>query len=140
MSLQDCYLFEIQTVADQRGLLSVIEFGALPFQPARIYSLSCIPSAAIRGEHAHRELSQILFMPSGSLSITLEDGTSSITYQLNNSSGALFIAPMTWRSITEFSSDAVLNVLASHPYDESDYIRKYDDFMRTANPAKDVST
>ena len=64
MSLQDCYLFEIQTVTDQRGLLSVIEFGELPFQPARIYSLSCIPSAAIRGEHAHRELSQILFMPS----------------------------------------------------------------------------
>lgn len=117
---------------DLRGSLMAAEFSDLPFVPARLFTVSGVPSEHIRGSHAHRECQQLLICVSGSLSCVVDDGEAREEFQLDSPDFALHTPPMTWATQYKYSADATLLVLASHPYDPADYIRDYDEFLRLA--------
>lgn len=121
---------------DLNGNLGVLEGREIDFPVKRVYWITQANSNSTRGNHAHRELHQIFVVLVGSLEITLSDGLQSETYRLEaNSSEFLRIQPGYWRVLKNFSSDCVTLVLASDVYDESDYIRDWNEFLswRLAN-------
>lgn len=95
----------------------------------RIYYLYDIPGGESRGGHAHKELRQLIVAASGSFTVTLDDGKVKRKFVLNRPYQGLLIVPGIWRTLDDFSSGAVCLVLASHVYDETDYIRSYNDFV-----------
>lgn len=116
---------------DIRGKVAVAETSeALPFEPRRMFVVFEVPSAHVRGEHAHRECEQLLLCVRGSVRVAVDDGRERAEFLLDGPSTALHIAPLVWATQYRFSGDAVLVVLASHPYSESDYIRDYDEWLR----------
>lgn len=117
-------------IHDPRGDLTFIEGGNhIPFHIARVYYLYNVPVDSERGGHAHRELEQIVFALSGSFRIKIDDGASKTEYWLRDPRKGLYISKLVWREMDAFSQGAVCMVLASHPYDEADYFRNYDDFI-----------
>ena len=129
-SIEDCEVVPIPKVSDRRGNLSVVEHGdAIPFQVQRVFYIYDIPSGKSRGEHAHYECHQLLIAASGSFSVRLDDGVSAKTVELRRPNQGLHIPPGIWAGERDFSGGAVCLVLASHPYDEADYIRDYDTFL-----------
>jgi UDP-2-acetamido-3-amino-2,3-dideoxy-glucuronate N-acetyltransferase len=118
----------VRRADDMRGSLAAIEFNALPFVPARAFTVFGVPSAEIRGEHAHRVCHQLLVCVAGSLAVLVDDGLSRAEVVLDDPSVALYLPPRTWGSQFGYSADAVLVVLASHPYDATDYVRDYEEF------------
>ena len=132
-SVADCRLIELDKHhSDRKGNLSVVENGggALPFEVKRAYYLYDVPGGESRGSHAHRELRQLIIAASGSFRVTLDDGTQKRSFYLNRPYQGLYVPTGLWRDLDDFSSGAVCLVLASEPYDEADYIRKYEDFLR----------
>ena len=128
--VNDCRIIDIRKYTDSRGYLSVIEGGEdIPFEIKRIYYLYMVPEAA-RGAHAHRELQQLLVATSGSVDITLDDGHEKKTFHLDRPWKGLLVAPGLWRDLDNFSGGTVLMCLASEKYDEGDYIRDYDAFLK----------
>ena len=116
--------------SDRKGNLSVIEANnTIPFDIKRVYYLYDVPGGAERGGHAHKDLYQLIVAASGSFSVTLDDGKVKRTVVLNRPYQGLVVVPGIWRELTEFSSGAVCLVLASEKYDESDYIRDYQEFL-----------
>ena len=127
--LQQCGLVDLRKFADPRGNLTPVEsFIDVGFQIARIYFLYDVPGGSSRGGHAHRRLQQLIIAVSGSFDVTLDDGTSRKTFSLNRPYFGLRVCPMTWREIDNFSSASVCIVIASENYDETDYIRNYEEF------------
>ncbi len=125
---------------DMRGSLVALEFSAdLPFRPERLFAVFDVPSAEVRGEHAHRMCHQLLVCTRGSVVLLVDDGSDRCELVLNNPRMALYLPPMLWGSQRGFSPDAVLTVLASHPYDPTDYIRDYGEFVRLKAGEGDVS-
>ena len=102
----------------------------IPFQIKRIFYLYDIPSGESRGAHAHKQCHQLLVAVSGSFEVLLDDGHSQRLVQLNKPELGLHIPPGIWASEINFSSGSVCLVLASHTYDEDDYIRDYSDFLK----------
>jgi hypothetical protein len=130
MSLNDCKLIELPKIYDTRGNLTFIEGSRhLPFDIKRVYYLYDVPGGAERGGHAHKELHQFIIAMSGSFDVVLDDGVRQRRYQLNRSYYGLYICPMTWRVLDNFSSGGVSLVLASDYYREDDYFRDYDQFL-----------
>jgi hypothetical protein len=130
MGLQDCRTIELPKIHEARGNLTFIEGGRhVPFDIRRVYYLYDVPGGAERGGHAHRELSQLIVAMSGSFDVVLDDGSSRKRVHLNRSYQGLFVCPMIWRELDNFSSGSVCMVLASNLYDEADYFRDYDAFM-----------
>lgn len=124
-------LLEVPKVADLRGNLTFIEGNKhIPFDIARVYYIYDVPSGSSRAGHAHRRLRQLFLALSGSFAIHLDDGTNKETIFLNRPNVALYVPPGVWRVIDDFSGGAVMLVLASEPYDESDYMRTYDEFQQ----------
>jgi hypothetical protein len=117
---------------DMRGSLAAMEFGALPFAPARVFTVFGVPSAEVRGEHAHRACHQFLVCVNGSLAVLVDDGHERGEVLLDDPSTGLYLPPLIWGSQFGYSADAVLVVLASHPYDDADYIRDYEEFRAFA--------
>ena len=114
---------------DPRGNLTFIEAGGhVPFDIRRVYYLYDVPGGASRGGHAHKELSQLMIAMSGSFDVILDDGLTSKRVHLNRSYYGLYICPMVWRELDNFSSGSVCLVLASNHYSESDYYREYADY------------
>jgi hypothetical protein len=111
-----------------RGSLAAMEFGSLPFSPARVFTVFGVPSAEVRGEHAHRVCHQLLVCVNGSLAVLIDDGHERGEVLLDDPGTALYLPPRIWGSQFGYSADAVLVVLASHPYDDADYIRDYEEF------------
>jgi dTDP-4-dehydrorhamnose 3,5-epimerase-like enzyme len=131
MSLQDCRIINLPKVEDPRGNLTFIEGGQhVPFDIKRVYYLYDVPGGAHRGGHAHKELHQLLVAMSGSFDILLNDGTTQFKYHLSRSYYGLYIPPMTWREIDNFSSGSVCMVLASEHFNEADYYRDFNAFLR----------
>jgi dTDP-4-dehydrorhamnose 3,5-epimerase-like enzyme len=128
--LAACRIIELNKISDPRGNLTFIESNRqIPFAIERVYYLYDVPGGAERGGHAHKNLQQLIIAMSGSFDITLDDGQTQQTYHLNRSYYGLYICPLVWREIHNFSSGAVLLTLASAPYDEDDYCRDYGDFI-----------
>ncbi len=131
MSLADCKIMELTKIADPAGNLTFIESDAhVPFDIKRIYYLYDIPGGAERGGHCHITLQQMIIAVSGSFDVILDDGFGKERIHLNRPNYGLYICPMTWRELDNFSSGSVCLVLASTKYAESDYIRDYDYFLR----------
>ena len=129
--VNDCEVISIGIVHNEKGNISVLENSSnLPFNVKRIYYLYDVPAGAERGGHAHHELQQYIIAASGSFSIVLDDGKSKREIFLNHPNVALYIKQGIWREMNNFSSGSICLVLASHIYDESDYIRDYDDYLK----------
>jgi hypothetical protein len=130
MSLKDCRVIELPVVNDPRGNLTFIEASRhLPFDIRRVYYLYDVPGGAARAGHGHRRLRQLIIAMSGSFDVTLDDGREKVRHHLNRSYYGLYVCPMIWREIDNFSSGSVCMVLASDFYDEADYFRRYEDFL-----------
>lgn len=118
---------------DMRGSLAAAEFGReLPFVPQRCFLVYDVPSAEVRGEHAHRQCAQFLVCVHGQVTAMVDDGRRRAEYRLDRPDVGLHIPPMVWGTQYRYSADAVLMVLASHAYDAGDYIRDYAEFLRLA--------
>ena len=137
MSIEKCRQIELPKIEDARGNLSFIEGGIhIPFEIKRAYYLYDVPGGSDRGSHAHKNLHQFIVAMSGSFDVLLDDGEEKKRFHLNRSYYGLYICPMMWRYLDNFSSGAVCMVLASNHYDESDYIRNYDEFLNLAKQYK----
>lgn len=116
---------------DNRGSIGVVEARKdIPFDIKRLYYLFDVPHNALRGAHAHKELQQLIICMGGSFEIELDDGVMKETVFMNNPTVGLYINNLVWRDLKNFSGGSICCVLASDYYDESDYYRSYDDFMR----------
>ena len=125
----DIQIIEIPKIVNAEGNIGVIENDVIPFEIKRVYYLYDVPSSAKRGGHAHKKLQQLLVPLSGSFDVILKDGNEETTVTLNKPDRGLLINNNTWRELENFSSGAVCMVLASEVYDESDYIRDYNDYL-----------
>ena len=124
-------LIKFPLISDDRGSLVSIEARkALPFEIKRVYYLFGTKPGFARGFHAHKSLKQLAVCVNGSCRIVLDNGFNKEDIFLNSPTTGLIIEDMVWREIYEFSVDCVLMVLASEHYDENDYIRNYNDFLR----------
>lgn len=139
MSVNDCKIIQFPRITDGRGDLSFIEGGAgrhISFEIKRIYYLYNL--TVDRGKHAHKTLYQMLLAIHGSFDVTLDDGREKKVFHLSQPDGGLWIVPGLWRELTNFSPDAVCLVLASEYFDESDYIRDYDEFLRYTESLRQI--
>jgi hypothetical protein len=126
-------LISLPKIEDGRGNLTFIESTRhVDFAIERVYYLYDVPGGADRGGHAHRKLRQLIIAASGSFDVVLDDGQERRAVHLNRSYTGLYIAPMVWREIENFSGGSVCLVLASAHFDETDYIRGYEDYCAEA--------
>lgn len=122
-------IITLPKITDPRGNLTVAQDSGLPFQIHRAYWVYDVPGGESRGGHAHKRLWQMLVATSGAFTVTLDDGRRRQTYLLNHPWQGLIVRNNTWRTLDDFSSGAVCLCLASEEFDESDYIRDYDQFL-----------
>lgn len=123
---------DFQEHGDWRGQLVALEENKnIPFSVKRVYFMYDTLAGVVRGKHAHRQLQQILFCVAGACTISLDNGVEKVEIRLNQPSRGLLIGPGIWREMYDFTENAVLMVLASEYYDESDYIRNYEEFLES---------
>lgn len=131
VSIERCRMIDLPKIEDRRGNLTFIEgLKHVPFDIARVYYVYDVPGGSERGGHAHKELQQFIIAMSGSFDVLLDDGKDRKRVHLNRSYNGLYVCPMIWRQLDNFSSGSVCMVLASTPYSEADYYRDYAEFMR----------
>ncbi|WP_395373952.1 sugar 3,4-ketoisomerase [Marinicella sp. W31] len=131
--ISDCKIIDLPVVSNPKGNLTFIEGSRhIPFDIQRVYYLYDVPGGAERGGHAHKELQQLIIALSGSFDITLDDGKEKTVIHMNRSYYGLYVCPMVWREINNFSSGSVLMVLASEKYDPDDYYHDYAEFVEIA--------
>ena len=123
------YSFEVN--GDERGQLVALEENRnVPFDIKRVYYMYDTTEGTVRGKHAHKSLEQILICVNGSCTVTLDNGFEKEKVVLDKPFEGLYISNNTWREMSDFAKDTVLMVLASEWYNEDDYIRDYDEFLR----------
>ena len=123
----------VRVVTESDGLLGVTEFAGLPFVPQRFFWLSAIQGDAIRADHAHRTCHQMLICLAGSLTATITDIDRNVVEHTMSVGTTIHLAPQNWLELSAFSKDAVLGVLASEPYDQSEYITERSEFFGLAS-------
>jgi oxalate decarboxylase/phosphoglucose isomerase-like protein (cupin superfamily) len=123
----------VPKIEDPRGNLSVIENDVIPFVMKRVYYLYDVPSGAERGGHSHKEQQEFLVALSGSFDVILHDGQHEKVVSLNKPFEGLLITNGIWRELKNFSSGAVCLVIASAVFEEEDYIRVFQDFLKSKN-------
>jgi hypothetical protein len=123
-------LHHMKVVEDIRGNLTVGDFdGQIPFVPKRYFMVFGVPSAEVRGEHAHHACHQFLVCVRGACSVLTDDGVHREEFRLDNPTIGVHLSPMVWGVQYKYTPDAVLLVFASHHYDAQDYIRNYGEFL-----------
>ena len=133
----NCNVYSLPKIHNRAGNITPLNNSIdIPFDIKRVYYLYDIPAGEIRGGHAHKELHQLIVAVSGSFDVTLDDGYNKKTVTLNQPNFGLHIIPGIWRDLSNFSSGAICVVLASHEYDEKDYIRDYNDFLNYKRKCK----
>jgi hypothetical protein len=133
MSLQDCHLIQLPKISDPAGNLTFIESQRhVPFEIRRVFYLYDVPGGESRAGHALKSCHQFIIAASGSFDVILDDGDRKNRYHLNRSYYGLYIPPMVWRELDNFSSGSVCLVLASAPYNEGEYLRRYEEFVAAA--------
>lgn len=130
MNIQDCKLINLPKIADPRGNLTFLEGGNhIPFEIKRLFHLYDVPGGERRAGHALQTCDQFLIAMSGSFDVLIDDGRENRRFQLNRSYQGLYIPPLIWRELDNFSSGSVCAVLASEPYREAGYYRTYESFL-----------
>jgi len=133
MNIEFCRMIDLPKISDPRGNLTFVEGGRhIPFDIRRIFYLYDVPGGSERGGHAHKALHELIIAMSGSFDVVLDDGKDKKRIHLNRSYRGLYVCPMMWRELDNFSSGAVCMVLASDCYDEDDYFRDYGQFIQAA--------
>ena len=124
-------LTDLRRFSDVRGSLAVIEFGReVEFPVRRVYYMYGAGAGSARGAHAHRRLHQLIVAMQGSFQISLDNGRGRCVHRLDQPTHGIYLGPMVWRDMAEFSADSICLVLASECYDDGDYIRDYDCFLQ----------
>lgn len=134
-SVQGVFLHHLTRAIDLRGSLVAAEVDGrgIPFEPKRFFVVYDVPTIEARGAHAHKACEQFLICLRGSVRAVVDDGTNREEYELDRPDRGLYLPPMIWGTQYRYSGDAVLLVLASHPYDIDDYVRNYEDFLKLRN-------
>lgn len=133
MNIKDCTVIELPKIADPRGNLTFVESGRhIPFEIKRIFYLYDVPGGETRAGHALKKCHQFIIAISGSFDLVLDDGTRKERYHLNRSYYGLYVPPLIWREIEDFSTNSVCMVMASEFYNEDDYFREYPEFIKAA--------
>jgi glyoxylate utilization-related uncharacterized protein len=126
-----CRIVRLPRIDDVRGNLSFVEERChIPFAIRRVYWLYDVPGGATREGHAYRTLEEFIIAVSGSFDLVIDDGREHLVVQLNRSYVGLYVPPMVWRGLENFSSNSVALVLASQPFSEKDYLCEYQEFVR----------
>jgi hypothetical protein len=127
--ISDCKIIALPKIQTESGDITSINNNVnIPFETKRVYYLYDVPNRADRGGHAHKDLHQLIIAISGSFDLELFDSFNTLRYTLNQPDQALLIVPGIWRNLNNFSGGGICLVLASHKYDESDYIRDLKEF------------
>ena len=130
----DCSIINFPKIQNRAGNITPIQNSIdIPFDVKRVYYLYDVPGGESRGAHAHKELEQLIIAASGSFDVTIDDGKNKKTISLNRPNFGLHLKPGMWRELSNFSSGSICLVLASLMYDETDYIRDYDQFLNRYN-------
>ncbi|MDE5551985.1 MAG: FdtA/QdtA family cupin domain-containing protein [Muribaculaceae bacterium] len=138
MNKERPHIITFPKVFDPRGSLSFTEGGRhIPFDIARVYWIYDVPAGESRGSHSHKENQEVIVATGGSFTIHLSDGRRSESFTLNRPYQGLYVPPGYWRTLDNFSSGSVCMVLTSHPYDEDDYIRDYNEFIKSCENRSD---
>ncbi|RTY87189.1 sugar 3,4-ketoisomerase [Flavobacterium sp. RSP15] len=130
-TVENVQVLKIPVIDDVRGNLAYIQRDVIPFEFKRIYYLFDVPSTAFRGGHSHIQQQEILIALSGSFEVVVDDGVEKKSYLLNKPNVGLLITTGIWRELQNFSSGSVCLVLASDVFKEEDYIRDYDEFLKS---------
>jgi hypothetical protein len=129
--LASCRIVQLPKIEDVRGNLSFVEGQRhIPFAIRRVYWVYDVPGGAMRDGHAYRTLEEFIIAASGSFDVAINDGNEQQVLHLNRSYVGLYIPPMLWRCLDNFSSNSVALILASRPFSEEDYLREFQDFAR----------
>jgi hypothetical protein len=137
MSLTLCRMIDLPKVADPRGNLTFLEGGRhIPFEIKRVFYLYDVPGGADRGGHALKTCEQFLIAMSGSFDVVIYDGKEKQRIHLNRSYNGLYLPPMVWREMDNFSSGSVCLALASQPYNEAEYFRDYKGYLQVLGGGK----
>ncbi len=129
--MEEIKLIEFPKIIDERGNLSFFENNKqIPFAIARAYWIYDVPGGEIRGSHAYRTLQEMIVALSGSFDVVLNDGKQEKIYTLNRSYKGLYVPKMVWRRLENFSTNSLALIVADKEYDESDYIRDWDEFIK----------
>lgn len=130
-SVDDCQILRLRTFTDGRGSLTVAQAGLdLSFQPSRVFFLHGFTGNERRGAHAHLRSDEALICVQGGVTVDLFDGEQRARYRLSSSSEALYIAPTIWVDLHEFDSGSIILALASHEFEEADYIRDLESYLQ----------
>jgi hypothetical protein len=133
MKIDQCKIIDLTKISNPSGNLTFIENNNhIPFAIQRVYYMYDVPGGSYRGAHAHKNLEQLIIAMSGSFDIEIDDGETKKRFHLNRPYYGLYIPPMMWRFLDNFSSGVVCMVLASDVFDEADYIRDYSQFILEA--------
>ena len=136
MSLESVKVINLPRIEDRRGNLSFIEGNRhIPFKIARTYCIYDVPGGQFRSGHAYYTQQEFIVALSGSFDVVLTDGVQEKTISLNRSYYGIYIPKMIWRQLTNFSTNSLALVLASIPFDESDYIRDFEKYKKIQNEA-----
>lgn len=128
---EKCKVIEFKDFGDERGKLVVIEGEKdIPFEIKRVFYIYGSDDTVVRGQHANRESEFILINVSGQSKVYIDDGNENFVVELNKPMMGVYIPRMVWKNMYDFSADSVLLVLASTHYDDSEYIRNYDDYLK----------
>jgi oxalate decarboxylase/phosphoglucose isomerase-like protein (cupin superfamily) len=130
-------LIRFRTIADPTGNLTPFASSELPFPLAQVFTLHDVPGGARRGGHAHRRLEEVVIAASGSFDVLTVDEHGRHRFALNRATVGVYLPSNVWRELRNFSTNAVALVLMSQEYDESDYIRSFQDFLATLPHTED---
>lgn len=131
MTIQEAKIIELPKFLDRRGNLSIIEeFKNIPFKIERTYWIYDVPGGETRGGHAYRENQEFIVALSGSFDVVLNNGNEEKVFALNRSFYGLYVPKGMWRQMRNFSTNSLALVLSSTRYDEADYIRDYNEFLK----------
>jgi hypothetical protein len=132
VSVHDAHLVELPRISDPRGNLTFVENDVhIPFAIRRVFYLYDVPGGETRAGHANGKLQEFFVAASGSFDVVINDGRESVTFQLRRSYSGLYVPGMLWRELVNFSSGSVCLVLCDLPYDENDYYRDYDEYVKS---------
>jgi len=136
-TIKEAKIIQLPKIHDPRGNLTFVESAKhIPFEIKRTFWIYDVPGGEVRGGHAKKNLEEFIIALSGSFDVLVDNGINKITYTLNRSYYGLYIPNLSWRELSNFSTNAVALFLVSRPYEQEDYLYHYEEFMRYKNDDK----